>query len=104
MVNATLAAEPPLTHSTMSTNDPNGKYVCIHSVVIDQGLRRRGLATQMLKSYIVAVREKKPELKGFLLICKEKLISFYEACGFTLIGKSSVVHGQEQWYECRLIL
>ena len=38
------------------------------------------------------------------IICKEYLISFYQGCGFVMVGPSPVVHGKEQWYEMTISL
>ena len=37
-----------------------------------------------------------------LLICKQYLQPLYAQAGFTLIGPSAVVHGQDPWFEMRL--
>lgn len=36
------------------------------------------------------------------LLCKEHLREFYASAGFTLIGPSAVVHGQDMWYDMQL--
>jgi hypothetical protein len=36
---------------------------------------------------------------SLLHLCAQHLVSFYENCGFSLVGQSDVVHGQEVWYE-----
>ena len=89
-----------LTHDTMSVNDPspNARTLCIHSVVIKQEYRKKGLGLQMLKSYLNYLREENLCDK-ILLLSKEHLIHFYESAGFILNGVSDVVHGQEKWYE-----
>ncbi|RHY13653.1 hypothetical protein DYB37_009451 [Aphanomyces astaci] len=51
-VNGTLAPRRDLEDETMSLHDPNGHFLCIHSVVIDTAYRRRGLASAMLKHYV----------------------------------------------------
>ena len=101
-----------LRHESMFKHEPSGESVCIHSVCVDGNLRRKGIATKMLKEYIVrlvannqsvAADNKKPT-EWVLLLCKENLISLYSGAGFTLVGPSSVVHGQEQWFEMRIKL
>jgi len=56
-VNGTLTAQYELEEKTMSLHDPNGVYLCIHSVVISQSHRKQGIAKQMLKSYVQRVLE-----------------------------------------------
>ncbi len=41
-----------LTHESMSTHEPEGQLLCIHSVVVAEGLRRKGIATRMLRAYL----------------------------------------------------
>ena len=48
----TRTAAPALTHASMSTHDPEGPLLCVHSVVVDPGLRRKGLARKMLRAYL----------------------------------------------------
>lgn len=48
----TQTASSVLTHESMSTHDPEGTLLCIHSVVIEEGRRRKGVATKMLRAYL----------------------------------------------------
>ncbi|KAL9645272.1 hypothetical protein ABK040_002472 [Willaertia magna] len=92
-----------LTHDTMSTHQPNGKTICIHSVVIKDKYRRNGIGSEMLKKYLNYLSE---NFKGqyCVLLSKEYLIKFYENVGFKTKGLSSVSHGKEQWYELEYYL
>ncbi|EFC39120.1 acetyltransferase [Naegleria gruberi] len=89
-----------LTHDTMSVHDPspNARTLCIHSVVIQQAYRKKGLGLAMLKSYLQYLKDENLCDK-ILLLSKSHLIHFYESAGFILNGESNVVHGQEKWYE-----
>jgi len=67
----------------------------------------------MLKEYIArltsanekeTIKKIKKKTEWILLLCKENLIPLYKGAGFTLVGPSSVVHGQEQWFEMRIQL
>ncbi|DBA00395.1 TPA: hypothetical protein N0F65_012926 [Lagenidium giganteum] len=101
-VNATLTAAAELHHDTMSDHDPNGRSLCIHSVVIDPAHRRKGLAIQMLKRYVDIVCEEQLQVARILLIAKAYLISFYVKCGFAVTRLSPVAHGQDPWFEMLL--
>jgi hypothetical protein len=46
----TCAHGDTLTHASMAQHEPEGRLLCIHSVVVDGALRRRGIATRMLKA------------------------------------------------------
>lgn len=71
-------------------------------VVIKPELRRKGLATQMMKQYVQYIKANRPEIQSIALISKLNIIPLYESSGFTLIGPSDVVHGADVWYELRL--
>uniref|UniRef100_A0A7S0WTU9 N-acetyltransferase domain-containing protein n=1 Tax=Chlamydomonas leiostraca TaxID=1034604 RepID=A0A7S0WTU9_9CHLO len=92
-----------LTHETMSTHDPDGVTLCVHSVCVREDMRRKGVALKMLKAYLQYVQATTP-LKSVRLICKSGLIPLYEKAGFQLVGPSSVVHGQDPWFECAYVV
>lgn len=71
----TLTSAGKLTHESMSTHDPDGTLLCIHSVVVESSQRRKGLATRMLKAYLQFVQGSTPALQGVRLLCKEDLVS-----------------------------
>lgn len=66
-----------LTHESMSTHDPEGSLLCIHSVVVAHALRRQGIATRMLKAYLQYIQATTPSLQGVRLLCKEDLVSLW---------------------------
>jgi len=99
----TLSGADKLTDESMSKHEADGTTLCIHSVVVTEALRRRKLATWMLQQYLLAVREH-GGAKRAVLLCKEHLVCLYEGAGFTLVGKSDVVHGADPWMEMQLDL
>ncbi|KAJ6567707.1 acyl-CoA N-acyltransferase [Mycena vulgaris] len=105
---ATLARETSLTHDSMSTHVPGASSVCIHSVCVSPACRRQGVALKLLREYVArletAHREKSAPYERILLITHENLCPLYEKAGFTLVGRSAVVHGLQPWYEMRIIL
>ncbi|KXZ44977.1 hypothetical protein GPECTOR_60g755 [Gonium pectorale] len=88
----------------MATHEPGGDLLCIHSVVIEEALRRRGLATRLLRAYTSYVQASTPHLRGIRLICKHELIPLYDKAGFSLVGPSDVVHGRDPWFEMAMQL
>jgi len=100
-VNGTLTSKDHLTHDTMAKHDPNGSSLCVHSVVIDEKHRLLRLGTYMMRQYVEAIRSLQPEVEQILLICKKRLIGFYENCGFELLGPSHVQYGQDPWFDMR---
>jgi arylalkylamine N-acetyltransferase len=92
----TLTTATTLTDESMSTHEPSGKTLCIHSVVVEESLRRKGIALWMLNCYLQQVVEL-TTVSRVLLICKEGLVQLYEKAGFKLLGPSEVVHGADPW-------
>ncbi|KLO18228.1 acyl-CoA N-acyltransferase [Schizopora paradoxa] len=109
---ATLSSSSTLTHSSMSTHEPNGTSVCIHSVCAAPAHRRRGIATRLLKEYLSRLQQasdesenkKSPKYSRVLLIAHDDLRALYENAGFEWVGPSAVVHGARPWFEMRKLL
>ncbi|ETN09904.1 hypothetical protein PPTG_11476 [Phytophthora nicotianae INRA-310] len=101
-VNGTLTARDELDDESMSRHDPHGSLLCIHSVVVDQAFRRRGLAVKILKRYVDIILDSQPQVKRIMLISKAHLVGFYVKCGFSVTRLSPVVHGQDPWFELSL--
>lgn len=57
--------------------------------------------SEMMKEYVTYIKGM-VNMNIILLLSKAHLINFYEKCGYTLIGQSDVVHGEETWYELRM--
>ena len=98
----TLTSGATLTHESMSEHDPSGTTLCVHSVVTCGSRRREGIGTKTLRAYCRWVATHYEDVDALLLLCKRRLIGFYEGAGFKMVGESSVVHGADQWYEMRL--
>ncbi|KAF9915535.1 hypothetical protein BX616_005963 [Lobosporangium transversale] len=126
---STLSSDLHLTHASMSTHDPKGTSVCIHSVCVARAYQRRGIASAMMKEYLDhlrrlnnnnnnnssidnnnnsnSVNNSNPptsalptvRLERVLLIAHKELISLYTGVGFELVGKSEVEHGPDPWFE-----
>jgi len=86
----------------MSTHDPDGKTICIHSVCVDRGHQRQKLGTALLEEYIR--RWTDGPYDRISLIAHEELVKFYLSAGFKMIGKSEVLHGSKPWFELRYFL
>ncbi|KAF8927057.1 hypothetical protein BGZ58_010666, partial [Dissophora ornata] len=117
---STQSSDKSLTHSSMSTHDPRGTSVCIHSVCVAGAYQRRGIARAMLKEYLrhlqllnasatllvpssssedSAAKDSPFYFERVLLIAHKELIDLYSGAGFELVGKSEVEHGPDPWYE-----
>lgn len=95
------------TEESMSTHDPTGKLLAIHSVVVEEPYRKQGIAKAMLQHYVANMKEKQKQLQlssdhpisSMVLLAKAHLLGFYVQCGFQVNRPSPIVHGQELWYE-----
>ena len=92
-INGTCISGPELHHDSMTTHNPNGSILVIHSVVIKSTERRKHLGIRMIHKYISIMKNRK-ELNEIRLLTKPKFIPLYLIAGFEFIGSSSVVHGQ----------
>lgn len=72
------------THESMSVHDSSGRLLAIHSVVVAEPYRRQGIATRMLKDYIVTISQD-TSVEKMLLLAKENLLPFYLKCGFRVM-------------------
>jgi len=90
----------------MYKHDPTGTSVCVHAVAVANAYRRKGVARKLLKEYVSRCQDD-PAVGGtrvdrISLICHQDLIALYSSVGFTLAGKSRVVHGPNEWFEMRM--
>lgn len=92
---------PDSMYHDSSLHKQNGKWQLIFSVCVLPEYQRKGYATKMLKHYI---EKRQNEVDGFVLTCKDHLISFYEKCGFQFIKVSDSTHGQAKWNDMILKL
>jgi arylalkylamine N-acetyltransferase len=95
----TLCRGDALTAETMGTHDAEGSTLCVHSVCVDHAARRRGVASSLLRAYLRLLPGVAPALRSVRLIAKPHLTPLYTRAGFTLLGPSPVVHGEDAWLE-----
>ncbi|KWU42309.1 acyl-CoA N-acyltransferase, partial [Rhodotorula sp. JG-1b] len=96
---ATLTPQPTLTHSAMSTHEPEGTHVAIHSVCVATSHRHRGIASALVREYLARLDQAR--IESALLIAHPELVPLYERVGFTVVGPSAVVHGAKPWVELK---
>ncbi|KPV72628.1 uncharacterized protein RHOBADRAFT_29794, partial [Rhodotorula graminis WP1] len=99
---ATRTSSPTLTHDSMQAHDPQGPYVAIHSVCVDEAHRRKGVAVALVKEYLARLDRDHDSVLGARLIAHDNLIKLYQRAGFQLVGRSKVVHGAKPWYELKV--
>lgn len=87
----------------MSTHEPAGTSVCVHSVAVKPAFQHRGIALTLLKEYVQRLKDL-GDAERVLLITHEELRGLYAQAGFEWVGKSAVVHGARDWFEMRVLL
>ncbi|CAN8076794.1 unnamed protein product [Agarophyton chilense] len=87
----------------MKVHCVGGNVVCVHSVVVDAKLRRKGLGKQMLSAYVRNIK-RTGQYDRIILMSKQYLVGFYESQGFRVIGTSSVSHGKDAWIDMAISL
>ena len=113
------------TEESMSEHDPTGRFLAVHSVVIEEAHRRKGLATKLVNRYVETILDAEeqlhqshppddetdggsppppPPIESIVLIAKEHLLGFYVRCGFRVNRPSPIVHGKDLWYDLELEL
>ena len=89
-------------HESMSIHDPSGPVLAVHSVVVAEQYRGKGIATAMMKDYISAIKSMNDGVEKLVLLSKSNMLGFYVRSGFSVLRPSDIVHGQETWYDCEL--
>jgi len=86
---------------SMATNVPTGKLLAIHSVVVREEYRRKGIASAMLKRYVekIQVENTDGSIESIVLLAKSSLLGFYVKSGFQVNRPSPIIHGKDLWFE-----
>ena len=92
-INGTCISSSTISHESMSSHDPQGSSLVIHSVTVSPSHRRKGLGAAMLRDYIQEIAGIK-SVEQILLLSKPYLLDFYTSCGFSIDRLSPVHHGQ----------
>ena len=92
-INGTCVKEEDFEHECMSSHDPSGRHVVIHSVTVHSEYRRKRIGLMMLRKYVQTILNAN-DVDSILLLTKAYLIGFYSLAGFTFKRPSSITHGQ----------
>ena len=92
-INGTCVRDEDLHHDCMSSHDPLGRHLVIHSVTVHPQYRRQGVGLLALKKYVQILLNRNG-LESILLLTKAYLIGFYSSAGFAFKRPSNIVHGQ----------
>ena len=94
-----LPAGKPLTSGgQLIGNDPNGKTIAVHSVVMTPEFQRGGIGRALVKDYVKYIREN-VDGERMALIAHDHLVGFYESAGFENLGLSEVRFAGGGWYD-----
>ncbi|KZO90657.1 acyl-CoA N-acyltransferase [Calocera viscosa TUFC12733] len=102
---STLTSSPLVTHASMSTHDPHGQTIALHSVCVSPTHRRLGVGRALLEEYAKRARQgQMGDVKRIALLSRADLRGLYAQAGFSELGESAVQHGKEKWYDMVLDL
>jgi len=85
-------ADPSIGHNE------EGRTVCIHSLAVLPGYRKRGLGRTLMAAYLHRM-ETQGVVDRAALIAHANLIPFYESLGFKNLGPSECKFGGGGWYD-----
>ena len=78
----------------------DGEWLMIFGVDVHPMYQGTGCGALLMREMIRETR--KQGRKGIVLLCKERMIPFYEKFGFLNEGISDSSHGGESWYSMRI--
>lgn len=79
-------------------HNEDGETVCIHSLCVHPDFAGKGLGQILLKSYVQRIKDS-GVAKRIALICRERLIGYYEKAGFSKVGPSKCQYGGGNWVD-----
>ena len=83
-------------------HQPAGANQSIFGLDVLPAFQRQGIAAALMRALIAASRE--AGRRAVILTCKEPLIPYYAALGFTNDGPSDSTHGDAAWFDMTLTL
>lgn len=83
-------------------HDPDGKNMVVFALAVLPEYRGQGIARQLMARFVKDARKLGKE--NVLLMCKQRLITYYQSMDFEHTGLSKSTHGGAEWHEMRLKL
>jgi len=85
-VAVTMAKASAYDPAVRSEVDVHGSHLMIHSLCVSKSLRRRGLATKLLKDYLSLIRKEYPQIKRVTAVVPEFMARCLGRLGFVNCG------------------
>ncbi|KAF3043818.1 hypothetical protein E8E12_010559 [Didymella heteroderae] len=79
-------------------HNEDGETICLHSLCIHPDFASQGLGQILLKSYVQRIKDS-GVAKRIALLCRERLIGFYQKAGFKKVGPSKCQYGGGNWFD-----
>ncbi|KAH6611883.1 hypothetical protein C7974DRAFT_86306 [Boeremia exigua] len=79
-------------------HNEDGETVCLHSLCVHPDFASQGLGKMLLTSYVQRIRDS-GVARRIALLCRERLVGFYESAGFKKVGPSKCQYGGGNWYD-----
>ncbi|KAF2469643.1 acyl-CoA N-acyltransferase [Lindgomyces ingoldianus] len=79
-------------------HNEDGQTICLHSLAIHPDFQGRGLGKVLLKGFTQRMRDS-GVAKRVALICHERFVAFYEACGYRKVGPSDCTYAGGGWFD-----
>ncbi|KAF2029743.1 acyl-CoA N-acyltransferase [Setomelanomma holmii] len=79
-------------------HNEDGQTICIHSLCVHPDFDGKGLGQVLLKSYVQRIKDS-GVAKRIALICRERLVGWYEKAGFSKVGPSKCQYGGGNWVD-----
>lgn len=86
-----------LADGTVIGNDPAGKTIAIHSVVVVPEFQGRGLGRELVAAYVQYLRGLGMGFERVVLIAHDHLVRFYGGVGFANVGVSGCLFAGGGW-------
>lgn len=79
-------------------HNEEGQTICIHSLCVHPDFQGKGLAQMLLRSYVQKMKDA-GVAKRIALLCRDRLVGFYEKAGFRKVGPSKCQYGGGNWVD-----
>ncbi|KAF2019246.1 acetyltransferase [Aaosphaeria arxii CBS 175.79] len=76
----------------------DGETVCLHSLCVHPEFQNKGLARVLLVSWVQKMKDA-GVAKRVALLCRERLVGWYQKAGFTRVGESRCQYGGGGWVD-----